>query len=280
MSRPGLHGLLACQTIGLMTDDLAALPLFNGPHIPRIRFERALRELDIRGAIADAPEELRGAVVELAAALPREGEGVLADLDRLVRCHHDGWPELLEQTWNRLVGRHLDGRGIPGVLNGEPAAVYLLRGGEYQRARESIQRHLSRHPRDVKGWAVFAHFAPVLGAARCAFHGGPVLEVASRVSEEVLEDEGAPVGPWLLSYGWFSGHVALEDIAQALEVEGLLSAPPLPLPGDPRAFAWCLLDAGGRPLGHGSVGVVEARRRLQRISLAAFRRYLARAAER
>jgi hypothetical protein len=39
-----------------------------------------------------------------------------------------------------------------------------------------------------------------------------------------------------------------------------------------------LLDAGGRPFGPDSVGVIEARKRLQRISRAAFQRYLARVA--
>ena len=257
-----------------MTLDFTDLPLFGGPHVPKVRFERALEALDLRGAVADAPEEVRGAVAEMAAAVEAR------DLERLVCCRQEGWPALLERTWNRLVGRHLDGRGIPRVLSGEPAAAYLLRGGEAERARDSLGRHLEHHPRDVKGWALFAHFAPLLGAARCAFHGGPVLEVAEDLSAQVSEDELSPVGPWLLAYGWFSRALELADIAQALEAEGLLYEPPLPLPAEPRAFTWYLLDAGGRALGPKSVGVVEARRRLQRISPTAFRRYLARVAGR
>jgi hypothetical protein len=50
------------------------------------------------------------------------------------------------------------------------------------------------------------------------------------------------------------------------------------VPGDAKAFAWYLLDAGGRPFGPDSVGVIEARKRLQRISPAGFQRYLARVA--
>jgi hypothetical protein len=102
-------------------------------------------------------------------------------------------------------------------------------------------------------------------------------EKAGRAIDLVEEDELEPVGPWLLPYGWFSGDITLRDIALALEAEGLLSTPPLPVPGDARAFAWYLLDAGGRRFSSESVGVVEARARLQRISPVAFRRYLAKA---
>ena len=36
------------------------LPLFQGPHIPRIRFERALARLDLSAAAAVAPEPQKG----------------------------------------------------------------------------------------------------------------------------------------------------------------------------------------------------------------------------
>ncbi len=81
---------------------------------------------------------------------------------------------------------------------------------------------------------------------------------------------------WLLPYAWFARHIDLNEIRSALEAENLLARPPLVLPGDARAFAWYLLDAGGRRYVGESVGVIEARKRLQRISSAAFQRYHAR----
>jgi len=268
----------ASQT-GRVGDDLSDLPLFTGPHIPKLRFERALDRLDLGAALADAPEAWRDAVAEMAAVLEEKGPA-RSKLEKLVRCRRKGWPDLLERTWQRLLGRCLDARGIPGVLDREPAAAFLLRGGERERAWRSVRRHLDHHPRDPQGWALLAHFEPVLGAARCAFHGGPVLDVADHLVEMVMEDELEPVGPWLLSYGWFSRDLGLDDIARALTADGTLTRPPLPVPGDARAFAWYLLDAGGRSLGPDSPGVVEARQRLQRISRVAFRRYLARVAAR
>jgi hypothetical protein len=260
-----------------MTDD-PELPLFTGPHVPRIRFERAIERLDFRAAARDAPEEWRSAVEEFAAAADREGAGKTPELELLLGLRRDGWPVVLERAWQRVAGRCLDRRGIPGVLGGEPAAAYLLRGGERERARKSIHRHLEYHPRDPRAWAVLAEFEPLRGAARCGFHGGPLLDGAGDLIDMVREDELEPVARWLLPYAWFSGGVTLDEIARALAAEGAFERPPLPIPADARVFAWYLLDAGGRPLGSNSVGVVEARKRLQRISRAAFRRYLLRVA--
>jgi len=61
-----------------MGDD-SDLPLFTGPHIPRIRFERALERLDFRAAAPDAPREWRSAVEGLAAAVDRVGGGKSPD---------------------------------------------------------------------------------------------------------------------------------------------------------------------------------------------------------
>jgi hypothetical protein len=253
------------------------LPLFDGPHIPDIRFRNALARLDLHAAIADCPEEWRDALREMAEAWSPEAKPGRADQERLLHCRRSGWPDVFERTWQRLVGRCLDSHGIPGVLDGTPAAAFLLRAGESERARRSLDRHLAAHPHDWRAWAVLVHFDPVRGAVRCAFHGGPVLEAAGDLIDMVLEDEFDPVGPWLLSYGWFTGQVFLDEITHALAAEGTLARPPLPLPNDARAFAWYLLDARGRPIGRDSVGVVEARRRLQAISPAAFRRYLRKA---
>lgn len=261
----------------VVDDDRSALPLFTGSHIPRIRFELALERLDLAAAVADAPEEWRGRVEVL-----REVIGSLRpakfDMDALRQVRSPGWPSALERAWQRLVGRHLDAHGVPAVLDDELAAAFLFRGGERERGDRSLQRHLRYHPRDVRGWLLLADREPVRAAVRCAFHGGPVLDVAPDLVEQIEEDELVPPADWLLSYAWFARAIPLDEIAAALSAEGILAAPPIPMPGDGRAFAWFLLDAGGRPLGAGSTGVVAARERLQRISPAAYRRYLARAA--
>ncbi len=262
-----------------MASDVPDLPLFSGPHLPRIRFARALERLDLQAALADAPAEWRDAVEALAMAVG-SGRPARAELPRLLACRRQGWPDGLERAWQRLVGRSLDAHGIPGSLDGEPAAAFLLRGGERERAERSIRRHLARHPRDAAAWEVLAEFDPLRGAVRCAFHGGQVLDAAGGLLDVIAEDEHERPGPWLLSYAWFARAVDLAEIRRALAAETMLIRPPLPIPGDAHAFAWYLLDAGGRPLGNDSVGVFEARERLQRISPAAFRRYLARVAGR
>lgn len=256
-----------------MVED-SQLPLFDGPHIPAIRFRNALARLDFRAAIADCPEEWRDALREMAEAWSPEGSPSRIDQERLLRSRRSGWPDVFERTWQRLVGRCLDSHGIPGVLDGTPAAAFLLRAGEHERARRSLDRHLASHPRDWRAWAVMVHFESVRGAVRCGFHDGPVLDAAGDLIDMVHEDELDPVGPWLLSYGWFTGQVSLDEINCALAAEGTLARPPLPLRNDAHAFAWYLLDARGRPLGRESVGVVEARARLQAINPAAFLRYL------
>jgi len=256
--------------------DSGDLPLFHGPHIPQIRFERALERLDLRAAAIDAPEPWNVAVAEMAAVLERAGGGARLDVEDLTRCRRDGWPAAVERTWQRLMGRALDGRGVPGTHAGELAAAFLLRGGERERARTSLLRHLRYHPRDVRAWELFTAFDPVRAAARCGFHGGPLCEAAGDLIDLVREDGLRPVERWLLSYAWFGGHVDLDEIRHALAAERMLPRPPLAVPGDARAFAWYLLDAGGQRYVGQSVGVIEARRRLQSISDAAFRRYLAR----
>jgi hypothetical protein len=252
------------------------LPLFHGPHIPRIRFERALERLDLGAAAQDAPEAWRSAVGALAAAVEAGAGRGHARAEALARIGREQWPAVLERTWQRLMGRALDGSGIPATHGGEPAAAFLLRGGEKARARRSIERHLERHPRDAGAWELLARFDPVRGAARCGFHGGPVLDAAGDVIDLVREDEIEPVAPWLLAYAWFSRRIDLDEIRRALAAERMLSTPPLAVPNDARAFAWYLLDAGRRRYVGRSVGVVEARERLKRISAPAFRRYLAR----
>jgi hypothetical protein len=77
--------------VGGMDDADATLPLFEGAHIPRIRFENALERLDLRAALADAPAALREAVAAMAAAVGDKGPAH-ADLDALVRCRSADWP--------------------------------------------------------------------------------------------------------------------------------------------------------------------------------------------
>jgi hypothetical protein len=249
------------------------LPLFYGPHVPRIRFEQALDRLDLGVASRDVPAEWRGALEAMTAAAALRGRPRIAALAGVARA---GWPASLERTWQRLMGRALDGTGIPATHDGEPAAAFLLRGGERDRAERSLQHHLERHPRDPCAWELWAHFDPVLGAVRCGFHGGPLLDAAGELIDVAREDEVEPVARWLLCYAWFARRIDLDDVRRALDAERMLVSPPLAVPNDARAFAWYMLDAGGRRYVGQSVGVIEARARLQRISAAAFRRYLAR----
>jgi len=257
--------------------DDSDLPLFSGPHIPIVRFRNALDALDIRAACADAPARWRGSVVRIADLLEKRGGIARAPLDGLLAAHRDDWPPELERAWQRIVGRRLDTKPAPGTANGELAAAFLLRGGERDRGIASLQRHLAHKPRDWEGWQMLAQFEPVRGTARCGFHGGPVDETpVGALLDAIADDELAPAQPWLVSYAWFADTIALSEIHDALAAEDMLEHPPLPVQGDGRAFAWYLLDAGGRPFSPRSVGVVEARQRLSAISRAAFQRYLSR----
>ena len=75
---------------------------------------------------------------------------------------------------------------------------------------------------------------------------------------------------------WLARQLQLDEIRDALDAENMLAVAPFVVPADARAFAWYLLDAGGQRYVGRSVGVIAARQRLQRISEAAFRRYLIR----
>ena len=125
-----------------MSDATSDLPLFHGPHIPRIRFEQALDCLDLRAAVEAAPEPWQAAVETLAVVLEQAGTPARTDIEALARCRCDGWPASLQQTWERLMGLRLDGRGVPGTYGGELAATFLLRAGKIARARDSLSRHL------------------------------------------------------------------------------------------------------------------------------------------
>jgi len=252
------------------------LSLFEGPHLRQVRFERALDRLDLGAAAADAPPEWQPAVAALADVVHDRVPRDPAHLERLVAARRPGWPAAVERAWQRLVGRRLDASGVPAVLDGEPAAAFLLRGGEPERARGSLRRHLRRRPRDAGAWRLFAGFEPVLGAVRCAFHGGPVLPAVDHLVDLLGEDEVEPVERWLLPYAWLAHEIGLEDVRSALEAERRLENAPIPLPGDAAAFAWYLLVARGQRLTSGACGVIEARTHLRDVSRAAFRRYLAR----
>ena len=253
------------------------LDLFSGPHVASFRFERALEALDLDAAAADAPADQRDAVTDLAQALRGRSPG-RADLERLTAARREHWPALLERTWQRMVGRALDGRGIPGVLEGEPAAAFLLRGGERERAERSVQRHLAHHPADPAAWAVVSAFQPLWGALRCAFHGGPLLEPIEDLAYEIESDELGPVQSWLPAYGWLLRKLALAQVEETLTAEGRLDQGPLPIAGDGKAFSVFLVWAErARLAGRGPTPrAIEARRRMRATSEVAFRRYLVR----
>jgi hypothetical protein len=94
--------------------DESELPLFHGPHVPAVRFRNAMEDLDLRAALSGCPAEWSGVLREMAAA--QKSAGGRPDRKQLLNARRDDWPELFERTWQRLMGRALDSRGIPGVL--------------------------------------------------------------------------------------------------------------------------------------------------------------------
>lgn len=239
------------------------LPLFSGAHVPAVRFARALDELRLMDAMEDCPPPWREALGAMIEATELAGRH---DLDRLLAARLPGWPEELERAWQRLVGRRLDGRGIPSVHAGEPAAAYLFRGGETQRGLKSLMRHLDRHPADVVAWALAVPFVGALAVARLAWHGGAILPEAGRWVEAIEEDEQPDPAAWMLAYAWFAGDLGLADLEPATR----LMPRPLLLPGDGRAFTWHLVDLQAER------DPMQVRRRLKQISPAGLRRYLER----
>lgn len=259
--------------------DSRTLSLFEGPHLATFRFEEALARLDLEAALPDAPEAWRAEVAELAAALGGHAPG-RAELSRLLAVRGPvrpaAWPDWLETLWQRLVGLRLDGRGIPGVLEGEPAAAFLLRGKEPARAHSSAQHHLARHPADAQAWAVLAELGEEVAAVRCAWHGGGCAHLPAELVERVEEDEHEDLAAWSLALGWLGRWLQTSDLEAALAATGSLGTRPLPIEEDGRAFACYLLWAEQDRLSGGGPNpqVVENRRRLNRISHLSFQRYL------
>jgi hypothetical protein len=261
---------------------LPDLPLFHGDHVPGVRFERALAALDLSAALADCPARWRPALTEMAGAVAG-GDSGRADLARLLSARSPGWPPELERTWQRLVGRRLDGFGIPERFGDELAAEYLLRGGERHRAEASLRRHLRYHPADARAWALLAPFEPLPAAARAGFHLGAKVrvpvELVPAVVDAVEDDEHAEVAPWLVAYAWLTGALGTPELVEAVDAEGLRDRPML-LPDGAHAFTFYLVEAETFRCSSGATSAegVEARRRLKRISPSAYTRYLRRTA--
>ncbi len=251
------------------------IKLFEGAHVPQVQFENALLALDLCKASAHAPGQWKAVVEQMAMAVEGDRPAPVA-LDALLEARRDDWPDYLERTWQRLVGRALDERDLPGVLHGKPAAAFLLRGGDMEMARSSVERHLEYHPRDPEAWKVLSVFEPVWGAIRCAFHGGPLLEPLDELVDEIESDDLSPVGDWVLPYAVLTGKLWLQRLGQVLEVEGLLEPAFQPVPGSARAFAFFLYEAERARLRTGKLDarVLEARRGMKKTSAVAFRRYL------
>jgi len=248
------------------------LPLFDGPHVPRVRFRNAMARLDLWGALADCPTRWRGVLQAMARAwAPRDGGA--CDREALIDCRRADWPEEIEQAWQLAVGRSLDSEKIPAVAGGEPAAAFLLRAGEREEARVSLERHLAARPRDWSGWALMAELKPIRGAARCGFHGGPVLEAAGDIVDLVEDDGLEPVAEWILPYAWFVGALSMVEIQKAVSAEVGVDPPAVTI-GDARAFAWYLCAATVPSFAGESLPVLRARQRLKSISPVAFQRSL------
>ncbi len=258
--------------------DFVDLPLFSGMHVQAVRFESALDRFDFRAAAEAAPEGWSDAPTHLADVIERAGGIDRVSVEDLAICRQSTWPAALERAWQRLVGRRLEASPDTATYEGEMAAAYLLRGGDIDRARRSLERHLGSHPRDSRAWQLMTTFEPRRAAVRCAFHGGPVLDTLNDLVDLIEEDGLEPLEPWLLSYAWLNRDISLDEIRAALAVDAGMNIGP-PEWEAARNFARRLLDAGGqRAEPHSaSPSVITARQQLKSISEAAFRRYLARA---
>ncbi len=253
--------------------DFDDLPLFQGPHLAAVRFQQALARLDLEAAVRDSPEALRESIQGLRLALRRGS--VASRLSALLAARQPDWPPELDEAWNRLVGQRLDGTR-PELLDGQPAAVYLLRGGDEQGAHESIGRHLAHRPTDAAAWSFAARWLGEVALVRAAFHGGPVPPELRPLADQVEEDEQSPVGRWLLPYAFLAGKLDTDEVKDALDAERI--SQPLPLAGDGAAFAWYLVELFHERKSGGAGGPreIEARRRLQKISAPTLRRLIGR----
>ncbi|MBN1336039.1 MAG: tetratricopeptide repeat protein [Deltaproteobacteria bacterium] len=243
------------------------LPLFDGGDLASTRFSEALRALDLAAATALAPPAWRPVVETWARALGVPGH---PDLPALHTARPPDHPALVV-AWNRLLGRALDSHGIPGVLGDEVAAAFLLRGGETDRARASLARHLRFHPDDPRAWALMVRFEGLPAAVRCGFHGGPLVDEVGDLVEVITADGLENPRAWLPAYAWLNGLVDLEAVKAALNAERPHRQATLPLPGDGRAFAADLVRAECTRLkGEDDPEVLS---RMEAAGPAAFRRY-------
>jgi hypothetical protein len=252
------------------------LNLFHGRHIAEQRCQEALDRLDFTAALSDAPADWEPALSAIHAAVASRAARP-KDAQKLLSCHDPSWPVWIERAWQRLMGRALDSGRNGETASGEPAAAYLLRGGEVEAAEISVGRFLSRHPCHAVGWRILARIRPMPASARLAFHGGEVLPPLSDLAELAEEDEMLPVPRWLLSYAFIAERLARSELEDALRAEGLFDQPPLPIPGDAVAFAWYLVaeeQTRTSPM-PGGISPVAARRALKRISPLVFRRFIA-----
>lgn len=248
-----------------MATSLEQLSLFAGDHIPGVRFRVALADLDLATAVRFAPDGSQADVERLEAA---SRAGVARS------CRIDGSAAEVRRAWVRLVARELEAMDPPGAHDGALAADWFARGGEPERARASAIRSTTAAPADPAGWAALGRLGDVPAMLRCAFHGGPVadhpaiLDLAALIEEDGAEE----VGPWLLPYAVMARRVGVDLLREVLAAAGLEGQRPLPLPGDPMAFAcWMRVAEDARRTGHADL---DARRRLRAVSPAAFARYL------
>ncbi len=262
-----------------MATNLPDLPLFSGPHVPRVRYERALDRLDLDAALADCAPELTPLLTALADAT-RNRTPARFDLDSLLATQCADWPDEVERVWQRLVGLRLDAKRPPGTLYGEPAAAFLQRGGDAVRARASLTRHLGAQPADALAWALAVDSEGARAQVREAFHGGPITRVPRVIVDAAEVDGNALNGGWVLAYAWLTRLVNTGEIAAALDAAGKRLSRPLPLQGDGTAFAFYIVETEQLRDQDVNLGpaLVDGRSRLQRISPAAFARFLGRVA--
>ena len=251
------------------------MSLFAGAHLTENPYRDALNRDDLEAAVKVAPTIWRDATAALLHAL--RATTPEARVAALQAVSHE-LAERLKPVWYRLVAQSLDKHTPVGICDGQPAGWFWMLGERPDLARKSLHRHLAVRPTDVPAWQLLAKWEPDRASARCAFHGGPVLDEAAPVLKELEADE-LPAGPWLLPYAWLLGRVGDNEVREAVQAEELHRKVPMPLPDDAKAFtAWMEVAREQRRRGHVAPGEIDARRALQQIHALAFKRWLAKVA--
>jgi len=240
------------------------------PHAPpaapatwQTAFTAALDRDDLARAVLLAPAALHPLVAALvaAAAIPQADRRLVQLLGLAIPAAASA----VRAARERQIAAVLDSRDPPGTLAGCPAGWYWALGGQPERARASVRRHLAAHPDDASAWELLAQFEPLRAHALIAFMGGPIDPAAMGLLADC--DDDLPPAYWLAVYGWLAGEVSTADLRLVLGDDGGRLDP---VAGDGRAFAAWIVEAERDP------GDLQARRALKAIHAPTFQLWLRR----